>query len=984
MTSLRRILATILPLCLLLGMQTARAQYYSWGADAPSLRWRRIPAERVQILYPDTAAALARHTLRYVEAVGPAIGHGFTHPPLRIPFVLRTENFRSNGLVMWMPKRIEFLTTPDVQSYSMPWIKQLVAHEYRHAVQYNNLNRGLIRILSGLLGEQGATVGLLFMPLWAIEGDAVMFETEVSSFGRGLQPRFTLEYRALGDEVLRRRNCDKWFCGSYREYVPDHYRMGYQMVRYAYDRYGDGFWDRTVRYGVRNAYLLTFATSLGMRKFYGTGEGRLFRESFAALNAYWQAHPAPEDSGITLTPLPEGNYTEYAHPLPLNDTTLVALKTDFDRPARLVEIDTRTGRERLRARVGSVSSRPATDGRRIWWSEYRRSLLFRERVGSRICRLDPGSRRPRTMKGPRNALYPTPLPGGLAWVEYTPDGRYGVVVADSAGRPARRHAVAPFAEIHGLAWDDATRALYLLLTDDEGMHPARLDTATGEVTALAPGAYVTLSDLRAGGGRLYFGSIASGRDEAHALDAATGAERQLSRSRYGSFSPAPGGGTLWTTTYDRRGYRITRQPDLAGEPAAPGKLPRDAVNPPYRRWRTINLDTVRYTPSDSARLGDRYPARRYRTGTRLLKPHSWAPVSFDPFDALEEFDPHLAWGATLLSQNLLSSAEAFATWGWSRREGHLVRGRIRYSGLGVVLAADASYGGSRMVYSLASRHDDGTIERQPLPPAAKYWSAGASATLPLLFDRGRHVRQLSLSAGWNYSNGMVADLRRIRYTPEGAIADLSGIGYRPGLHKLSFGIAFSDAVQSAFRDVATPWGYLLQAGYDLNPANRDFSDLLSFCARLYTPGFFRHNSLSAAVAYQTSVGGYRLPSGRRPLGYKSARLLPRGYDTADIESNRYAAASIDYQFPLCYPEGGIGGIVYFKRIRLNLGADYASFLPAAAPRGSRTALFSYGGDILLDLNFLRMPAASTTTVRLSLYKPDGKKCRFGVGVEIPF
>ena len=110
--------------------------------------------------------ALAHRTLYYIQAVRPTITHGFSHPPLKIPFVLHTENFQSNGLVMWMPKRIEFLTTPSVDSYSMPWVKQLVAHEYRHAVQYNNLNRGLIRILSYLIGQQGSTVGLLFMPLW--------------------------------------------------------------------------------------------------------------------------------------------------------------------------------------------------------------------------------------------------------------------------------------------------------------------------------------------------------------------------------------------------------------------------------------------------------------------------------------------------------------------------------------------------------------------------------------------------------------------------------------------------------------------------------------------------------------------------------------------------------------------------------------------------------------------------------------------------
>ena len=507
---------------LFIGGKSVRAQYYSWGADAAALRWKHLRTEDVRVVFPDTASALAHRTLYYIQAVRPTITHGFSHPPLKIPFVLHTENFQSNGLVMWMPKRIEFLTTPSVDSYSMPWVKQLVAHEYRHAVQYNNLNRGLIRILSYLIGQQGSTVGLLFMPLWALEGDAVMNETEMSSYGRGRQPRFTIEYRALGYEVLRRRNCDKWFCGSFRDFVPDHYQMGYQMVAYGYDRYGDGIWDKTLRYGVRNAYMLTFSTSVALRKFYGTGEGILFRDAFADLNRFWDSLPKVTDSGRTLTPLPEKNYTTYTHPVSLNDTTLVALKTDFDRPSRLVAVDSRTGRERRRTWTGLVSSRPTTDGQRVWWTEYRRSLLFPERVNSRLVVLAPGKKRPRNAPKLRNVLYPTPIgrSGALAWVEYTPDGHYTIVAEDSL-RQRTAWPMPGFSEVHGLAWDNATERLYTLVTDNSGMWIGRIEPGEG-LQAVTRGAYITLSDLRAADGKLYYGSIASGRDEAHCFDLGEG------------------------------------------------------------------------------------------------------------------------------------------------------------------------------------------------------------------------------------------------------------------------------------------------------------------------------------------------------------------------------------------------------------------------------------------------------------------------------
>ena len=39
------------------------------------------------------------------------------------------------------------------------------------------------------------------------------------------------------------RNIDKWFCGSYRDYIPDHYELGYQICSYAYARYDENVWD---------------------------------------------------------------------------------------------------------------------------------------------------------------------------------------------------------------------------------------------------------------------------------------------------------------------------------------------------------------------------------------------------------------------------------------------------------------------------------------------------------------------------------------------------------------------------------------------------------------------------------------------------------------------------------------------------------------------------------------------------------------------
>ena len=627
-------------------------------------------------------------------------------------------------------------------------------------------------------------------------------------------------------------------------------------------------------------------------------------------------------------------------------------------------------------------------GGRVWWTEYRRSKLFEQRVNSQLCYMDLADGTPRMVVGRRNALYPTPSEDAVAWVEYNPDGRYTVVVQGKEG-VEKRFATPDRSEIHGLAWDDATRGYYVIVTDDSGMWLGRID---GDgVHPVTEGAYITLSNLRAGGGRLYFGSIASGRDEAHCFDLKTRREYRITTSAYGAFMPVPwrdgeGRERVLLTAYDRRGYHVAAQDADADAliPVTPSKLPLNVVNPDRKRWNVVNLDTVRFSPADSLRQEGVYRAKRYRKVPNLVNIHSWTPVAFNPFEAVDEHNINLNLGVTLLSQNLLSNTEAFASYGWNRNEGSIFNLGVRYFGLGVRLDLDASYGGNQVFYSVGQYNEQtGKYEYQQRPSPDKYYSVGLSATLPLYFQRGYHTRQLSVTSGWNYSNGMVANLGKIEWKA-GSIFNIQRIGFRKGLHKLSFGLGYSDQVRMAHRDFAPRWGYMLSTAYTFNPANTHFSDLISFYGQAYLPGFAAHNSLKVAATYQTSIGGYKFPSGYAPLSYRSTRLIPRGYTSSDIISNNYTAFSADYQLPVWYPEGGIGSVLYFKRIRLNVGGDYAQFRDVG--RGGMTwrRIWSVGGDIVFDINAFRQPASATSTFKLSVYHPANGGVWWAAAVGLPF
>jgi hypothetical protein len=180
------------------------------------------------------------------------------------------------------------------------------------------------------------------------------------------------------------------------------------------------------------------------------------------------------------------------------------------------------------------------------------------------------------------------------------------------------------------------------------------------------------------------------------------------------------------------------------------------------------------------------------------------------------------------------------------------------------------------------------------------------------------------------------------------------------------------------------------ANYAINPADGSFSDLVAIYTKFYTPGFFAHNSLSLALAYQTSIGGFKNQDALSALTFKSSNLLLRGFDSSQIENNNYMAASLNYQFPICYPDGGIQGIFFLKRIRMNFGFDIAQYYGTEIDRLNGRIyrdwhrLNSWGGDLIFDVNFLSQPAAATTAVKLSFYQPSEGGFYFSAGIELPF
>ena len=123
----RAIIAVAAGLALSAG--TAAAQYFSLGDDPGGTKWQQLSTPSYDVIYPRGMDSLAFDYAFNLEKYRPLSLWGMSAVGKRMPVILHPYNATPNGMVMWAPKRIEMLTTPDGYSPSaVPWSRHLAIH----------------------------------------------------------------------------------------------------------------------------------------------------------------------------------------------------------------------------------------------------------------------------------------------------------------------------------------------------------------------------------------------------------------------------------------------------------------------------------------------------------------------------------------------------------------------------------------------------------------------------------------------------------------------------------------------------------------------------------------------------------------------------------------------------------------------------------------------------------------------------------------
>lgn len=877
-----------------------------FGGHRPSVRWQQVNMPEARVIFPQgldsTAARVAAIAQRLNSMTLPTIG-GRNH---KINIVLQPYTTVSNGYVGLGPFRSEFYLTPSQNSFelgSLPWHDMLAIHEYRHVQQYNNFNVGLARVARLIFGQYGQELAnAATIPNWFYEGDAVFQETLVSTQGRGRLPWFYNDYRSLwlaGKKYswMKLRN------GSYRDFTPDHYRLGYMMVAYGREKYGDDFW-RKVTHDAAAFKGLFYPFQRAIKKYAGVPYSRFRNDAMEHFKKQFG------DPAVSV-PVPGHFIADQQFPAYTENGTLVYVKSSYKQIPAFTEQGS-AGERRIRVRDVSLDEQFSYRNGKIVYASFRPDIRWRWNDYSEVQVLDMATGRQKTIT--RRSKYFSPDISG--------DGRTIVAAQSKPGEISHLHLLdasngALLKELPNPARLFYTyprfvndKQVVTTVRDTSGrMALALVNTADGHTDWLTPASYRVLGFPVVQHDTIYFSAAG---DTADGLYAVVLGDKKLyaltlppPAAGVGVYQPALSADSIRYSSFTAVGLRLQQvaKNEAAWQEVTTGAWTQADHSFGVHLQQNSAAGLLAGIPPAAA------PVSRYPKTYQLFNFHSLLPYASDPDYQL-----------SIVGENILNTLQSELYVAYNRDEGYKQGGAaFTYGGWFPYINAGASYIINRSSVDTASR---------PV-----YWNesqANIGLSVPLNLSKGRSTTTLTAGADYVYKNVTASTY--------------SDAWFKGSLPTISFAylnsyVSFTHQIQSARQHIFPRLAQTLYFNYRRAIQTVDANQAL-VSGSLYLPGLFPTNNIvvSLACQWRDTLNQYR---------FTNSFPFSRGYTVPNLRN--MFKWGVNYHFPLLYADAGIANIVYFQRVRGNVFYDQTRG-KVAYSNGQRidTDFRSYGSEIFFD------------------------------------
>lgn len=939
------------------------AQYFQTGQDPASINWRQINTENFQLIYPDYYENQAQILAQKLETIYEYGSYSLAFKPNKISIILHTQTVKSNGMVAYAPKRSEFYTTPNQGLYSQDWLERLAVHEFRHVVQIDKINDELPKIIKILLGEQGtALVFGAYLPWWFIEGDAVVTETALGNYGRGRFPSFLIEHRAqLVEKGVY--SYDKAYLGSYKNYVPNHYQLGYYMVGNSRKRYGSQLWEKVLkRVGEKPLSVTPFNKALKLET--GLNKVQLYHSIFDSLAVEWKKEDANyEFPPSTIISREHKTYTNYTYNFWHRNDELISYKTALNRIPSLVKVN-KNGKEKKVYHPGFIFDQ-SLNFRKEWavWSEQIPDLRWSHSGRSKICVLNIESKKKLSFMPEFKAFAPSISKDlkKVVLVEADFSSNYYLSVYDIfSGELLSRVHTTENNYFFSPDWINNNEVVAVILTS-QGKRLAKFDLGTGNHEILFDEDLGELKSLRVKNDQLFFIGGVSGKNALYKYSFASKQITQIFEPRFSAEFPAiSSNGEIAISNYTGNGFNLLKI-DSARE------IPISEVRRENYPLAITLASQELGKPDFSNYTSKKYTSKKYSKSAHLFNFHSWAPLFVD-VDSYE-FKP----GVSVMSQNKLGTATTVLGYKWDTAEetGQLY-GNYTYKGWYPVFDIEASYGNRASSYFLITEHNNtsGQVMSRDTSIQRYTWketTLSGNISLPLNLSQGIYYRLLQPEFKYELNR-----FKKNNSTPDGfPDGNYQSLFYRLYYHQL---------LRQSQQDVYPNFGVVFDASYRHSPnGTKGQGNLAAGQAYLYLPGFMLNHGIKIYAGGQDKQAG-------EVFRFSDAIRFPRGW--SKIETNELYTFAADYKLPLINPDWSLGGLAYIRRINASLFADYSKLKGNYYENGEiagtyKTDISSYGVELVGDVNFLRFYAPVKIGIRSS-YLPEAEEFVFNFLFSIDF
>jgi hypothetical protein len=925
----------------------SRAQYYNSGEDPASIRWKQIRTTNFQIIFPSEFAKEANRLANTLEYLYDHDAKTLNHKPRKISVLLHSQSSYSNGMVAWAPKRMELYTTPQQENYGQDWLDQLAVHELRHVVQIDKLDQGITQIANILFGQQavGAITGLL--PRWFLEGDAVNTETALTATGRGRTASFEMQMKTLVTSENSLYSYEKALRGSYKDYVPDWYQLGYPMVAWTRKNFGTDVFSNDIDFVAKRPFV-AYPFPLSLKKQIGLPGGRLYRAAFTDLKHQWTSQintVKPEE----YTPWKTRNkksYTNYQFPQYVNDTTLLVVKSGMDQLNEFTLVY-KNGKEKNIHTPGTynMDAFSYAAGKYVWAEEIP-DIRWPNRSYSCIKLGDLKKNSVSLLTRRTRYFAPALSPDGtkIATVEITRQNEYFLVILDAVSGNIIEQIVSPGQQLLQLPkWLANGNDIAMLATGKNGKSMVIFNDRDKSWKTIVPPTFRNMTQPSDAGDYIAFVSDDNGTDNLWAVNKYNKSVWQITNAKYGVGGPqiSPNKDQISFAQYSSQGF------DIVSAPFDPTSWKnKNEVSDHSIKLYEASAKQENFNLQDSVVPIKEYGVGSYSRLTHLINVHSWAPFYYT-YDNADVYNNRISPGLMLLSQDKLGTC--VSSLGYSYDMYHpkqsFWNANITYKALFPAISFSMDYGGQEIVHR----------ESQKLPPLFNdKIHTYTTIYFPLNFTSGCYITGLTPSMQWEYKNELF-----INPTARDS-------SYHKGMSYISYGLYAYSYLRTSVRDLAPRWGFSFTGRYLSTPfENVQFNSLWYVRGKFYLPGLLNHHSLQLSLGYQE----------QSPLRYlfSSSLDFPRGYN--DQTTYRLTAFTSDYAFPIFYPDLAAGALLYVKRIKGNLFCDVAEnkYKFQNARNGpiywGTENLVSTGMDLMADFHLLRIIFPISAGVRI-IYLPQ--------------